>query len=206
MPATKTRREKVAAMANQSASPEEAKVAASKLATMEKPRLETIAEDIRAEWGKGIDAQFAIGHKLAEAWGLLNQSKPLFGKWLDEQGFDFPQHVAYGLRVAAGRESEVRLLLANHAAGLNGKKQEITITTAVRKLNAEAAGPKPGTGEVLPVTDTTPVHRAYDAMRTAHRLLVTESGFEDMHVDDMTKVAGFITDIVEAYKAERGNR
>ncbi len=202
MPETKTRREKVAAMADQSASPEEAKVAQAKLATMQKPRLDVIADEVKAEFGKGLDAQFAIGRLLTEAWDLLNHDKKVYGRWLAEQAIPLARSNIYYLRIGAEREPEVRAFITER---LLVDEQELGVITATKRLLAPQQ-PKPGTGEVLPVTDTTPVHRAYDAMRTAHRLLVTESGFEDMHVDDMTKVAGFITDIVEAYKAERGKR
>jgi|GEM_PF-2798202 len=206
--ATKTRREKVAAMAEQSASPEEAEVAQAMLATMKRPRLEAIHEDIMSSWNRGIEEEFRVGRLLSEAAALLDPTARSvgadgkvtgspYGDWFRAKEFPFSMKTAQRLRIAADREPEVRALIEGKVG------RDMGVNTAVAQL---LAGPKPSTGEAEPITDTTPVHRAYDAMRLAHRLLVTEGGFEDMHVDDMVKVAGFITNIVEAYKAERGKR
>lgn len=206
MTATKTRRQKVAAMAEQSASPAEAEVAKAMLATMadDRPRLEVLADDVRTEWGKGIDAQFAVGKSLSEAYSILNNDKVAFGRWVAEQAFPFDQSTGYLLRIGYEREPEVRGFIANH--GLVHER-ELSVTTATKRL---IAGPKKShtelTGEVEPVTDTTPVDPAYAALRTAHRLIVEEGGFVNMHVEDLVKCAGFIKDLAAEYTVAKSTR
>lgn len=212
MTAPSTRRQKVRAMADQTASPEEAAVAKAMLAkTANTPeeRLEVIADEVRDEWGRGIDTQFRVGHLLIEAKAIMPATQD-FGAWLDVQDFPFGRKTAGTLREAAGREPEVRAFIADRNARSG---QDIGPTWAVRLLNA---GPKPvadGTddddaGELIPVTDATPSDPAYALLRDATQAIVgTEeapgNAFLSMHVDDLAKCAGYIKDLATAYNAAK---
>lgn len=207
MTVTKNRRQKLAERVANSAqdTPEEAAIAKDLLIIEEakvgivQTRLVGIAEDIRLWFGKGIDAQFAIGRLLMEARDLFPADQE-FGRWLRAQELPFTYQTAWNLRMAASREPEVREYIALNA----GREQprDIGVTVAFRELNA---GPK-ANPEVIPVTDTTPQDPGYAAMRAARRILVEEDHFAAMHVDDMTKVAQAIKDIAAAYNAEKTKR
>lgn len=215
MAETRTKRDKLRAMAAQTASPEEAAVAKAmlrKTANTPEERLEVIAYDINVEWGKGIDAQFAVGRLLLEARTIIESDK-LFGQWLDAQPFGFSRQTAGRLREAAEREPEVRAFIATRSER-SGK--DIGVPEAIKLLNA---GPKPvadgsdgdDAGELIPVTDATPAHPGYAALRAAHQALLGSeesptNGFDDMHVDDMTKSAAYIMDIANAYKQAKAKR
>jgi hypothetical protein len=206
MTASATRRKKLAdrVAAVEQDTPEEHAIAKAMLVVEEakigvvETRLGDIADDIRAEYGKGIESQFAIGRLLIEARDL-HPSDKLFGQWFGRQSFPFGTSPAYYLRIGAEREDEVRALLAS-----NETSSDWGVTSAVKFMTAKSHVER--TGEAEPITDTTPVDPAYDAIRTARRLLVDEGGFEAMHVDDMTKVALAVKDIVAAYNAEKTKR
>jgi hypothetical protein len=84
--------------------------------------LEEIAESIRVNFGRGTEAQFAIGHDLAEARAQF-PSDPEYGQWLREQGFPFSTEWGRTLRLAAENEPAVRGLLATQVA--SGSKPNI---------------------------------------------------------------------------------
>jgi hypothetical protein len=189
-----TKREKLQAMAGQTVSPAEATVAKSLLAKTGTP-LERIAENIREEWGKGIDAQFAVGHRLIEARDMFPQDVE-FGKWFKSEDFPFQLRTAHRLREAAAREPEVRALLSGQSA-----QTDRSVSGAVQLLNA---GPKEDAGEIIPVTDETPMDRSYAALRDAtYGIIGTDeepkNTFLSMHVDDLAKCAGFIKALATAY-------
>lgn len=210
MTATKTRREKVAAMAAQSASPEEAKVAANLLATMEKPRLEAIADEVRSEWGKGIESQFAVGRLLQQAWDVHGGDKVAYGRWCAEQNFPFHRNTGQVLRLAATREPEVRAYLAE-VNDSEGSQRDIGVLSAYKEL---LYGPRQSqaksTGEVIPTTDTTPADPAYAALRAAHRAVFGEDGslnaFKAMHVEDFAKSAEFLQTLANAWTSAKAWR
>jgi hypothetical protein len=114
-------------------------------------RLDVIATDIKAEYGKGIDAQFAIGRLLNEAaelfpvhgggvvGGSRGGSHSPFGDWFRAQGFGFNLVTAWRLREAAKREPEVRAFISSRSA-VNGSK-EVGVTTAITELNAKPVEP-----------------------------------------------------------------
>lgn len=199
-----TKRQKLEAMANQTASPEEAKVAKSMLAKTPEGKLDRIADDIRTEWGKGINSQFTIGRLLSEARSQFEVGREdlQFGAWVAAQKFPFSRQQAWRLRWAAENETEVRAFI-EASATTSTRGPDMGVSTAVEYMKRK---PKPPAAEALPVTDTTPPDPAYVAMRTAHRLLVEENGFATLHVDDMTKVALFIKALAAAYNAEKGRR
>lgn len=211
MPTTTTKRAKLKAMAEQTASPEEAKVAQTmlaKTAATPEQKLEVIHDDIMSSWSKGIEEEFRIGGLLRQAADLLDPTARTqgadgkvtgspFGDWFRAQDFPFSMKTAQRLRVASEREPEVRALIAAKTG------RDMGVNTAVALL---LAPPRKGTGEALPITDATPADPAYDAIRTAHRLLVTEGGYANLHIDDLAKVAGFIKDLAAGYTEEKGRR
>lgn len=216
MTARTTKRQKLEAMANQTASPAEAEVAKNLLANLAptpEDRLVAIQQDILSSWSRGIEEEFRIGHLLREAAELLDplartkdasgkQAGAPFSDWFKAQDFPFSMKTGYRLRVAAEREPEVRKLIAEKTG------RDMGVNTAVAQL---LAGPKAQpegveAGELIPVTDATPAHPAYAALRTAHDLIVNKGGFGTMHVDDLAKSAGFIKDIAAAYNAAKAER
>jgi hypothetical protein len=198
------RRAKIAAIAKTADyNPEEAAVAQAMLEKSPEGTLERIATDIKVEWGKGIESQFAIGHMLSEAYNLLSGGdKQAFGRWFRAQNFQFDQPYAYRLRIAAERESDVRAYLAANAdhAQLHGRRPIESITTVIQQW---AAKPKPPVADVGP---TVPVDPAFAALREAHRLIVDGDAFLTMHIDDLHASAGFIKELVAAYQEAKARR
>lgn len=202
---TKTRRQKLEAMANQTVSPNEAAIAQQMLAESGTP-LERIAAFIHAEWGKGLEAQFAIGHLLIEArYHFPGDSD--FGKWLKAQNFGFTTKTANNLRRGAEREQEVRAFIA---ARKETSDRDIGVVYAMDLLAAPK--PKP-TAEAIPVTDTTPVDPAFDAIRHAYNVIAkveegepTGNAFLTMHVDDLATSAGFIQKLAGLYGEAKNAR
>lgn len=146
--------------------PAEAAVAASKVAAMEagegrtQVALEAIATDIKAEWGKGIDSQFAIGRLLNDARALFPGDTE-FGRWVAAQEFPFAKTRVYYLRQAALREDAVRAFIA---ARLSGGERDILPTGAVKLMTARE-------NENKPITDVGPTgdifERAIETMNSA---------------------------------------
>jgi hypothetical protein len=205
MPRNPTRREKLRAMAGQSASPNEALVAQAMLDRMP-ATLVSIAEQIKAEWGKGTDAQFAIGRLLVEARGQFPADE-LFGKWFAAQDFGFSRQVAWRLRAAAEREAEVRAFIAARTDSYKSRTKDLTVHTAITLMNAK---PKPTAALVGPTADT---DQDYAALRNAHnRILVVIEGeptgnkFKTMHAEDLRKSALLLRDLLDAYKAAYNER
>lgn len=205
-----TKRQKLQAMAEQTASPAEAEVAKAMLAKQE-GSLDAIADDIRTEWGKGIEAQFAVGRKLAEAWAIFKGDKVAYGRWCQEQAFPFHRNTGQVLRLAAEREPEVRAYLAE-VNDSEGSQRDIGVMSAMKELQY---GKRPPQGkyqaEVLPVEDATPADPAYAAIRAAaHAIVGTDeepkNAFLTMHVDDLAKSAGFIKALATAYNEAKAQR
>jgi hypothetical protein len=199
MPRNPTRREKLRAMASQDASPNEALVAQAMLDRMP-ATLVDIAEQIKAEWGKGVEAQFAIGRLLSEARAQFVGDKE-FGRWFASQDFPFSRQTAWELRSGAEREPEVRGFIADHA---HSHGRDIGIVWALQLMNAK---PKPGAALVGPTADT---DQDYAALRAAHsRILVVVDGVETgnkfltMHVEDLSKSAILLKELIAAYQQAR---
>lgn len=213
----KTRRQKVADRVARAAqdTPEEAANAKRLLETMEAPRLEVIASDIVSIANRTIEDEFAIGHLLNEAAGLLDpmarkrdangkQSGSEFSDWFNAQGFPFSMKTARRLRIGAQREKEVRALIAEKTG------RDMGVNTAVAQL---LSPPKPSP-EVESVKDATPVDPAYAALRQAYNVIArpTEDGeqtanlFTTMHADDLAASAGFIQKLAGLYTEARNAR
>lgn len=202
---------KLALMAIQNDSPAEAEVAKAMLAKRRDTsvaltydeRLVIIAEDIKAEWGKTIEAQFAVGRRLSEARALFegpSQDKA-FGRWMKAQGFPFGQSYAWRLRTAYEREPEVRKFIEAHASSTGN---EVGIGWALVQLNKKAEP------EALP-EKIDPVDPAYAALRTARNAILGPedapvNAFLTMHVEDLVKSAGFIKELASAYQAAKAER
>ena len=126
----RTRRQKIEAVAaTADYNPAEAAVAVAKLSNMPTVTLPDIAEQIKDEWGKGVESQFAIGHLLVQARALL-PSDPAFGGWLKEQSFPFTPGTARLFRLAAEREDEVRGAIT----AFLGTGKEVGVVMGVKSL------------------------------------------------------------------------
>jgi hypothetical protein len=182
-------------------SPEEHAIAVAMLAKTPEGNLDRIADDIMSAWSGGIEAEFRIGHLLAEAAELTDplmrtvgpdgrvKGSP-FGDWFRAQGFPFTIRTAHRLRTAAEREPEVRAYIAAHTG------RDMGVNTAIARLSAP---PKPIAIDVGP---TAPVDPAYRALRAAAEAVggVGESNaFKHMHIDDFVSAKGLIQSIVDAY-------
>lgn len=160
-------------------------------------RLVTIASTIRKEFGKGIDAQFAIGHLLREARAMFPADRD-FGNWVREQSFPFTNQTAWNLRMAAEREPEVR----EYIDGLKAVgDRNIGVTTAFTELNRDKqpADRVKAVQELLgPEKDTT----AFVKFRNAAAALdVTQ-----LPDDELIELAGIVKTIAAEYNAEREAR
>ena len=191
-----TKRQKLQAMADQTVSPEEAKVAKAMLAKAPN-RLGAIADDIRQQWGKGIEVEFSIGELLAEARTLHGGDDKAFGAWFAAQEFQFAASTAYNLRIGYERKPEVMAFLAARQSSA----RSMGVNTAVGLMTQK---PKPKLS--IPTEETTPADPAYAALREAHRRIVVEGGFGTMHVDDLAQSAVFIKELVAAYQSEKEAR
>ncbi len=207
---------KLAVMASQTASPAEAKNAKAMLAERRKTqaalppdeRLVAIAEDIKAEWGKGVESMLTVGRMLGEAYayfkddfgGVKGGPKKAYGDWLSTQALPFSSSTGWKLRIAAERETEVRAIIAEHRS--LGGDAGWGVVTAVNNL---LAGPKPE------VEKSDPVDPAYAALRAARNaILGTEdepiNAFTGMHIEDLAKSAGLISELAAAYTAAKAAR
>lgn len=202
---TKTRREKIAAIAETAGyNPEEAAVAQAMLDRMPST-LDDIAAQIKVQWGLGVEAEFAVGRLLSQARALFpgKQNDKAFGAWFAQQEFPFGQQKAHRLRWGAEHEAEVRALIASQSS--SSAIRDIGVTTAVQYLNAK---PKAPTADVGPTTVADP---AYAALREAARLILgspeePKNAFLTMHVDDLASSAGWIKDLAGAYNVAKAER
>lgn len=168
--------------------------------TTNKRRLTTIATSIRKEFGKGLDAQFAMGRLLNEARELL-VSDTEFGKWVAGQGFGFSQPTAYRLGEAAKREPEVRAFIEAEAKA----NRDISATTAVKELTA---GPKPSQ-ELKDVGKRVRDLLAEEPPTTgfaAFQQCANDLDLSTFSVNELADFAATIQSLVEAYGAERKRR
>lgn len=214
-----TKRQKLEAMAAQTASPEEALIAQTKLATLPVPRLEAIQQDIMSSWSKGIEEEFRIGNLLREAADILDpkaRSKDASGKqagapftdWFKAQDFPFSMKTAYRLRTAAEREPEVRALIAAKTG------RDIGVNSAVAQL---LAPPKPSRIEAA-LEATVPADPPFAKFRAGVYAVLgyavgedgvgsfTENAFLTMHIDDLAASAGFIKELAAAYNVAKQAR
>lgn len=210
-------RERVARSAQDD--PMEAATAKRMLEATPEGNLDRIAADIKAEWGKGIESQFAIGRKLMEAraefdrpgkaTGIGKESADaLFGQWFRAQEFPFGRQTAWELRVAAEKEDEVRAFLTAVASSDTRKREgDISIATAIKMMRSPATpvAIDPNAG------DTSEVNQSYAALRKAYNFILDPdaegepqaNGFVGMHVEDLAKSAALIQGLANAYAVAR---
>lgn len=179
-------------------------VVADKVATAQaNKRLNAIAAQVNKEFGKGIDAQFAIGRLLAEARSLIPSDK-LFGQWLQEQNLPFSRPTATRYIAAVEREDEVRAFIADRT-NLTGR--DIAVPTAVMYLTSgeEQAGrvPKESQRRVKELLQDVP--------EPVNGFLVWQAATEKLDLQTLTteelgQFAGLLKSLVEGYQAERARR
>lgn len=210
-----TRRQKLEAMAAQKESPAEAKVAKRKLAKLPvtpEDRLASIAAEVRTEYDRSVDSQFAIGRLLAEARTLMPSDKE-YSAWLKQEKFSFSYKTAYYLRLGAEREPEVRQYIEDRPEG----SRDIGVTSVVKYLldgkPAQPAVPNDQLPEPIATVD-----QSFAALRTARNLILgievgedgkdaaTGNAFLNMHVDDLTASAGYIKALATAYNEAKAAR
>lgn len=211
MPSATTRRERIAALAATAEyNPEEAANAQAILDRM--PRdLDSIAADIKAEYGKGVESQFAIGRLLAEAWAMFRGDKVAYGRWMQLQDFEFHRNTGQLLRLAAEREPEVRAYLAE-ANDPKGSHRSIGVHSAIREM---VAGKPRATQARVEVGPPAPADPAFAAFRAGCYAVLgwtvgdngrgapTVNGFAAMHIDDLHESAVLLQYVVQAYETAR---
>lgn len=185
-------------------------------------RLVAIADEIRSEWGKGIEAQFAIGRLLMEAWDQFGGDKVAYGRWSQEQNFPFHRNTGLNLRLAAEREPEVRAYLAEVNAPEGGQR-DIGVNSAMKEL---LYGPRPSQAKPAPtftMDEVSENHRT-DSVFTRWQFATynilgrnvsdddeatvtwADRPFEHLHVDDLVEAADLIKRLVTAYQTEKTAR
>lgn len=212
MPSVTSRRQRIAAIAATAGyNPEEAAVAQSMLDNM--PRdLAAISTDIKAEYGKGIESQIAIGRLLAEAWSIHGGDKVAYGRWCQTQDFPFHRNTGQLLRLAAERESEVRAYIATANDPKGSHRRDIGVQSAMKELLA--GKPRASQADVVPAALADPVDPAYNALRSAYNMLfgigqdgvATVNAFASMHVEDLSRSGDMLKRILSAYNEARSAR
>lgn len=167
--------------------------------------LNAIAKKVKAEFGKGIDAQFAIGRLLNEARALL-PSDPEFGKWVAEQNFGFSQPTAIRYRQAAEREPEVRAFIATHSAQ-NGKASDISPTWAVQLMNKNAEQ----AGRLSPAVQKRVQSLFADEVEPTNGFPAFKAAAESLDLqvltlDELVEFAGILQVLAASYKDEKARR
>lgn len=166
-------------------------------------KLGTIASAIRKEFGKGLDAQFAIGNLLITARELIPSDK-LFGQWVEAQDFGFSRRTAGYLREAAEREDEVREFIATrheHAG------QDIGPSWAVQLLNKGDDDRQPAervkaVQELLGDEPVSAADKAFERFQSAANALDVSQLTED----ELVALAGIIKSLAAAYTSEKERR
>jgi hypothetical protein len=161
--------------------------------------LNAIAKRVKTAFGKGIDAQFAIGHALLEARVLLPSNQE-FGKWFAAQEFAISQQTAHRLAEAAEREPEVRAFIESQQG------RDISPTSAIKELNAgPAVDPELATAgknvrELL--EDETEPLSGFEAWQNATAAL----NLQVLTVEELGLFATAVKALVEGYQAEKARR
>lgn len=160
-------------------------------------RLKAIAKSIKAEWGKGIEAQFAIGHLLVEANALMPATQD-FGKWLDAQEFGFSRQTAGRLRDGAEREPEVRAFIADRSRMLG---RDVGLVTAVALLNAtpDDRQPKERVKAMQELVGPEPETSGFVKFREAALNL----NVSQLATEELVEFAGLVKDLAGMYSEER---
>lgn len=199
-------RAKVAAIAKTADyNPSEADVAQRMLDATPEGQLDLISADIKAEWGKGIDSQFAIGHLLIKARQQFAADIE-YGRWLRSQFFPFSYETANRMRNAALREPEVREFIAGLSRSTD--RREISVTTAITYMNdgrVEGGRKKDVVGEPAQVDPN------YAVIRAAYNKVLNPTpegeaqgnGFIGMHIDDLLRARDMLKALVESWTAAK---
>lgn len=174
------------------------------LERMPETRLDLIAADIKSEWGKGIDAQFAVGRLLIEAHRLMPDDR-VYGRWFAEQRFPFKKATAFLLQRGSERELEVRSLIQSR---VQENERDIGVPYAMQLLTAK---PKPAPS--ILEDEAVPVDPNFASLRDAYNRILhvvegepTINGFLAMHADDLAKCGAYIKALAEAYTEARRER
>jgi hypothetical protein len=195
-------------------SPEEAEIAARMLASTPEGTLDGIARRIKDEWGKGIDAQFAVGRLLMQAadqfppakrhmntsdekGGRASGGSP-FGDWFRSQDFAFSQATAWRLRSAAEREPEVRAFITSQSKS-NAGGADIGVATAIEYMNRKPKTPE----QAIAAHDArvTPVFAAFEKAATT-----MAEGMAQLPTDELTATARLIQRLAAVYGEVRSAR
>lgn len=168
-------------------------------------RLGAIATSINREFGKGIDAQFAIGRLLIEARSLI-PSDPEFGKWVAAQAFPFETRTANRLMAATEREEEVREFIATRGSSV----REPSVTGAYQAL---IAPPKDDDG---PSSEEKAAGKRVrellaDVPAPVNGFLTWQAATEQLDlttltVEELGQFGLLLKSLVEGYQAERKRR
>lgn len=165
-------------------------------------RLDAIATSINKEFGKGIDAQFAIGRLLLEARSLM-PSDPAFGQWFDQQNFPFSRPTATRLRQAAEREDEVRAFIAERGESV----REVSVSGALQALNVGAQEE----GRVPREAQRRVKELLADVPAPVNGFLTWQAATEQLDlqtltVEELGQFAALLKSLVDGYQAERARR
>lgn len=200
MPRTRATRQRIAAIAaTADYNPHEADNARRMLEAMPETRLEVISGDIKDEWGKGIEAQFAIGRLLSEARSLMPgvENDIAFGEWFKSQDFPFSQQQARRLRYGAEHEAEVRAFIA---ATTSTRGPDMSVPTAVEYMKRRAKI----VAQLAEGTYVEPTTSAYGAFEKAAKDLW--DAMPQLPNDELAGVAQLVGSLVDRYQTVRGSR
>ncbi len=180
-------------------------------------RLADIATDIRAEYGKGIEAQFAIGRLLAEA-RAIHEDDNIFGAWVAKQEFPFGRQQAWRLRWAGENEPEVRAFITA-AATTSTRGPDMGVSTAVEYMKRK---PKEGWTKEQKAAEKelgqlSRTDSGFAAFRKGVFALLGYEVGEDgegaftkdlslLAADELVELAGLVKVVAAAYNAEKANR
>ncbi len=172
--------------------------------------LSDIALDIKSEWGKGLDAQFAIGRLLEQARSQFADDEDIgFGKWLAEQEFPFSRNTAWRLREASKQEPAVREFIASRPV-LDGVERNIASVSYAHDLMLRK--PKAENDETPIQRGEAPDERGFTLLRTGiHTLLgwqvaedgsgeATQNGLLLLPTDQLAELKVLIEALAPAFK------
>ncbi len=159
-----------------------------------------LKNDIRKEFGKGIDAQFAIGNLLIEAHVLMPDDR-VYGRWVAEQNFPFRKGTAFLLQRGAEREDEVRAFIA---ARVQENERDIGVPYAMQLLDkpADDRQPKDRVKALQDLLGDEPETSTFVKFRAAAEAL----DVSQLATEELVELAGIIQSLVGAYNVEKAAR
>lgn len=163
--------------------------------------LNAIAKKVRTAFGKGIDAQFAIGHALNEARALIPGDTE-FGQWVAAQSFAFSRQTAYRLQQAALREPEVRAFIAEQTNG----GRDISPTSAIKELDAGPAVDPELKAAGKNVRDLIADEQEPESGFEAWLSVTSSLNLQVLTVEELGQFAETVKSLVGAYQAEKARR